>query len=152
MKQLASASLITSLLFLVAVFLLPISSLSASTTEAEEEQLLGLWKSDESCFIHIYQTGDNQLVGAAWGQRKESAELLLTVGDDRRFPWKRKSKKSGFGDDFELDPKSQGRFIVDLNDRSILHSNVSPCFIGKGVPTRWKRVDVSGITITISGI
>ena len=147
LKCLASVSLITSRLFIVPVFLLAISSLSAFATEAEDEQLLGLWESEESCFVHIYQTDDNQLVGAAWGQRKESAELLLTVGDDRRFPWKRKSKKSGFGDDGELDPKRKGRFIVDSNDRSILHSNFSPCFIRKGARTRWKRVDVSSIAI-----
>jgi uncharacterized protein YjbI with pentapeptide repeats len=131
----------------IAVLFLAASSLSAFATEAEDEQLLGLWKSDESCFVHIYQTDDDQLVGAAWGQRKESAELSLTVGDDRRFPWKRKSKKSAFGDDGELDPKRKGRFIVGLKDRNILHSNFSPCFIRKGAPSRWKRVDVSSIAV-----
>jgi hypothetical protein len=129
------------------VFFLAISPVSAFATEAEDEQLLGLWKSDENCFVHIYQTGDGKLGGAAWGQRKESAELSLTVGDDRRFPWKRKSKKSGFGDDGEMDPNRGGRFIVASKDRNILQSNFSPCFISKGTRSRWKRVDVSSIAV-----
>jgi len=118
---------------------------SASGTEAENEQLLGFWKSEENCFVHIYQTQDSLLLGAAWQDGKGSGELFLEVGDDRRFPWKRKTKKTGFADDGERDPKTQGRFIVDLFDRSILYSNSSPCFLKTGAAPRWSRVEIGSI-------
>lgn len=95
---------------------------------ATDEQLLGLWQSGHGCVVHIFEDTSGDLAGAAWGERNESAELAIEFSGDRRFAWKRKTKKSGFGDDGEVDPKRSGRFIVDLHDRQILHSDNWPCF------------------------
>lgn len=108
--------------------------------EANDEKLLGLWKSNDNCFVHIYEDYNGNLGGAAWGKHKESGKLDIEVAPERRFLWKRSTKKSSFGDDGELDPKGGGKFIVDLYDRSVLYSNVSPCFIKKGSSPKWKRV------------
>ncbi len=118
-------------------------------TEAEDEQILGLWKSDQDCFVHIYQTDDDQLGGAAWGRQKESGELSLEVGNDRRFPWVRRTKKLSIGEQGQLEPKRRGRFIINFGDRSVLHSDFSPCFIKKGIAPRWRRVDDPTVFETI---
>jgi len=114
-------------------------------TQLEDEQLLGLWKTKDNCFVHIYQTQDDLLQGAAWGKGKESGELMLEVSTDRRFPWKRRTKNMGSAAEREADPKRQGRFIVDLFDRSILHSDTSPCYLKIGDVPQWKRVEISSI-------
>ena len=109
-------------------------TVSAVAGPAQDEKLLGLWKSENGCVVHIFEDGSGSLAGAAWGQRKESAELVIEFSGDRRFAWKRKTKKSGFGDDGEVDPKRSGRFIVDLHDRQVLHSDNWPCFAQRTGP------------------
>ena len=103
-----------------------------SAGPAQDENLLGLWKSKHDCVVHIYIDDSGKPAAAAWGARKESAELTIKFSGERRFAWKRKTKKSGFGEDGEVDPRRSGRFIVDLHDRSILHSNYSPCYHPRG--------------------
>ena len=103
-----------------------------SAGPAQDENLLGLWKSKHDCVVHIYIDDSGKSAAAAWGARKESAELTIKFSGERRFAWKRKTKKSGFGEDGEVDPRRSGRFIVDLHDRSILHSNYSPCYHPRG--------------------
>lgn len=109
-------------------------TMAAFAGPAEDEQLLGLWQSAHGCVVHIFEDESGSLAGAAWGQRKESAELVIEFSGDRRFAWKRKTKKSGFGDDGEVDPKRSGRFIVDLHDRQVLHSDNWPCFYQRTGP------------------
>ena len=109
-------------------------TVSAVAGPAHDEKLLGLWQSENGCVVHIFEDGSGSLAGAAWGQRKESAELVIEFSGDRRFAWKRKTKKSGFGDDGEVDPKRSGRFIVDLHDRQVLHSDNWPCFAQRTGP------------------
>jgi hypothetical protein len=101
---------------------------------AQDENLLGLWKSEHDCVVHIYIDDSGKPAGAAWGTRKESAELTIKFSGERRFAWKRKTKKSGFGEDGEADPRRSGRFIVDLHDRAVLHSNYCPCYHPRGEP------------------
>lgn len=110
-------------------------------SEAKDEKLLGLWGSDEGCFVHIFESRSDGLIGAAWGARRESGQLSLQFRDARAFSWLRKTKQSAFGDHGERDPSRTGTFIVDLYDRNVLHSNLSPCFLKKGSSPRWNRVD-----------
>jgi hypothetical protein len=115
----------------------------ASASPAREEQLLGLWKSSDECYVHIFETQVGGLEGATWGKHKESGELTLEAASDRKFPWKRKRK----GKITELSPRRKGRFIVDLYDRQQLYSNVSPCLIKMGVTPRWSRIPVDQVAI-----
>jgi len=126
-------------------------TVSAVAGPAHDEQLLGLWQSENGCVVHIFEDGSDSLAGAAWGQRKESAELVIEFSGDRRFAWKRKTKKSGFGDDGEVDPKRSGRFIVDLHDRQVLHSDNWPCFHPRNGPaarfSRQSTATVSNLSV-----
>ena len=72
-----------------------------SAGPAQDESLLGLWKSKHDCVVHIYIDDSGKPAAAAWGARKESAELTIKFSGERRFAWKRKTKKSGFGEDGE---------------------------------------------------
>jgi beta-barrel assembly-enhancing protease len=120
----------------IAVLLCLLTAVSVVTRvsagPAQDENLLGLWKSKHDCVVHIYIDDSGKPAGAAWGARKESAELTIKFSGERRFAWKRKTKKSGFGEDGEADPRRSGRFIVDLHDRSVLHSNYCPCYHPRG--------------------
>jgi len=122
-----------------------ISAVSAGP--AQDESLLGLWRSNHDCVVHIYIDDSGKPAAAAWGARKESAELTIKFSGERRFAWKRKTKKSGFGEDGEVDPRRSGRFIVDLHDRSVLHSNYCPCYHPRGGSApKYKRISPSEIS------
>ena len=122
-----------------------------SAGPAQDESLLGLWKSKHDCVVHIYIDDSGKPAAAAWGARKESAELTIKFSGERRFAWKRKTKKSGFGEDGEVDPKRSGRFIVDRDDRTVLHSNYCPCYHPRGGSgPKYKRIspdDISKLAI-----
>ncbi|MGA0843732.1 MAG: caspase family protein [Arenicellales bacterium] len=107
---------------------------------ASQEELLGIWESKDNCVLHIYPLDDHQVIGAAWGRSKESAELLINFLSDRRFPWRRQNKNWGMPEQGLLSPSREGRFIVDLYDRDVLYSDVSPCYAPKGVAIEWRRV------------
>lgn len=114
--------------------------LNSDVAFARKEELLGVWESNDNCVLHIYPIDDNQLIGAAWGRSKESAELLINFSVDRRFPWRRQNKNWGMPEQGLLSPSREGRFIVDLYDRDVLYSDVSPCYAPKGVSIEWRRV------------
>ena len=40
---------------------------SIESKSPETENIRGLWKSDANCYVHIYETYDGSLGGAAWG-------------------------------------------------------------------------------------
>ncbi|MDP6853904.1 MAG: M48 family metalloprotease [Arenicellales bacterium] len=126
-------------------------TVSSFAGPADDEQLLGLWQSDHGCVVHIFEDESGSLAGAAWGKGKESAELIIEFSGDRRFAWKRKTKKSGFGDDGEVDPKRSGRFIVDLHDRQVLHSDNWPCYHQRTGPaakfSRLSPAKASGLSV-----
>ena len=115
-------------------------SYSIESKSLEAESIRGLWKSDAGCFVHIYETYDGRLGGAAWGKNRESGELSIEIASDRRFPWKRTARSSVVGELGERDPARKGRFIIDLHDEALLHSDLSPCFLKKGSPARWNRL------------
>ncbi len=107
----------------------------SSGESAVEERLLGLWYNEHGCYVHIGINEDGKLYGAAWGGNKESMALEIREGQERRFPWKRKTRKSGFADPVELrDPGRKGRFIVNLHDKDVLHTDIALCYYPKSEP------------------
>ena len=133
-------------LLLLAAFCFSVST-PLQAGPAEDEKLIGLWKSDHGCVVHIFVDKAGALAGAAWGARKESSELTIKFSGDRRFAWKRNTKKLSFGEDGEVDPKRSGRFIVDSNDRAVLYSNHWPCYYPRGRPAaKFVRVSAGEVS------
>ncbi len=107
---------------------------------AVEERLLGVWRSSDGCTLHIFPLGDERVIGSAWGSSNESSELLVNFSSDRRFPWRRQNKSWGFPEQGLAAPSMSGRFIVDLYDRDVLYSDVSPCYSPVASRLEWFRV------------